>query len=224
MFSAIEKLARGGTLLVTVCKEDELALRVGVTQVPTDTKVAPKLRPLSLVGTAAELDAGFAEAVAIWQAPRKTLAEQAHAAAGEDEGDSSTTAVNKQKATGAKRGPKPQAEKLAAAASAAAAVAAADAAGAAAPTQDEPAPDKTGTTGGAAPAAGSQAVPDATDTGGGAASAPGAQAAPDAEDADGGAGPALGAQAAPDAEDAGGGAGPAPSADGAVDVFTLDLF
>lgn len=177
MFSAIEKLAQGGTLLVTVCAEGD-NLRVGVTQAPTDTKTKPTLRPLSLIGTAAELDEGFAEAVVIWQAPKKTLAEQAHEAAGDEQDGAATVAAGgKAKPAGAKRGPKSQADKLAASAAAAAA-------------------DLSN--------AGPAGAPGAADADGGAAPAPGAAAAPGAGDADGGAAPAPSAAAAPGAAGADG--------------------
>lgn len=153
MFSAIEKLARAGTLLVTVCKADDDALRVCVTQIPSNTKAEPTLRPLSLVGTPEELDAGFAEAIVIWQAPRKSLAEQARAAA-TDEDDDAVAPASKPKGGGAKRGSKPQAEKRAAAASTPAAAGEDGAGGEAAPT-----PGVDAAAGAAAAAAGGDVAP-----------------------------------------------------------------
>jgi PRTRC genetic system protein E len=173
MFSAIEKLARGGTLLVTVCKEDDHALRVGVTQVPTSSKTEQTLRPLSLIGTAAELDAGFAEAVSIWQAPRKSLAEQARAAAADEEDDADAQA-SKPKTSGSKRAPKAQADKQKLAASAATAAPAGEEA-----TSTPGADAAAGASDGAFPAPSADA---AADAGGEAASAPSAAPIEVAED------------------------------------------
>lgn len=78
MFTSLHALAQAATLLVVVTTEGDDQLRINVTPTRTDDKTKPhKLRPLSLVGTPAELDEGFAAALAEWQAPRRSLIEQA---------------------------------------------------------------------------------------------------------------------------------------------------
>lgn len=83
MFKQLHALAKKATLMIVVTAEDDQQLRVNVT--PTQVDLASKtgaLRPLSLVGTPDELDEGFEEALTVWQAPRRSLVEQAAAAAG----------------------------------------------------------------------------------------------------------------------------------------------
>lgn len=83
MFKQLHALAKKATLMIVVTAEDDQQLRVNVT--PTQVDLASKtgaLRPLSLLGTPEELDEGFEEALTVWQAPRRSLVEQAAAAAG----------------------------------------------------------------------------------------------------------------------------------------------
>jgi PRTRC genetic system protein E len=86
MFADLHALAQSATLLIAVSAEGDL-LRVGVTPTnPEDKTKAHQLRPISLLGTPAELDADFGAALIAWQAPRKSLVEQAQdAASGDDE-------------------------------------------------------------------------------------------------------------------------------------------
>lgn len=93
MFTALHDLAQSATLMIVVAAEDD-QLRVSITPTTTGDKTKPHaLRPLSLLATPAELDADFAAALAIWQAPKRSLIEQAHAAAAggadDDAGESS---------------------------------------------------------------------------------------------------------------------------------------
>lgn len=86
MFGPLHALAQNATLLIVVSAEDVDQLRVNVT--PTKAGSGGKehpLRPLSLVGTPAELDEGFTAALAEWQAPRRSLIEQARDAAGDSD-------------------------------------------------------------------------------------------------------------------------------------------
>lgn len=95
MFTALHALAKSATLMIVIGAEDD-QLRVSITPTQSGDKSKPHaLRPLSLLATPAELDADFATALAIWQAPKRTLIEQAQAAAGEsadtDDGEETTT-------------------------------------------------------------------------------------------------------------------------------------
>ncbi|MBC7860317.1 MAG: PRTRC system protein E [Burkholderiaceae bacterium] len=84
MFTALHGLAQSATLMIVVAADGD-QLRVSITPTATGDKTKPHaLRPLSLLATPAELDADFAAALAIWQAPKRSLIEQAQAAAGED--------------------------------------------------------------------------------------------------------------------------------------------
>lgn len=83
MFQALHALAKKHTLMLVITAEDDL-LRVNVTPTPADSKVSG-LRSLSLVATPEELDADFAQALATWQAPKKSLIEQAQEAASDDD-------------------------------------------------------------------------------------------------------------------------------------------
>lgn len=86
MFTKLHALAQAATLMVVVAREGADQLRVSVTPMKNDGKASgPELRPLSVVATPAELDAEFAEALAIWQAPRRSVLEQARDAAAEDD-------------------------------------------------------------------------------------------------------------------------------------------
>lgn len=83
MFTFLHALAKRATLMITVAREGDDLLRVNVTPVPTDTKSGANLpTPLSLLATPAEFDADFETALATWQAPKRSLVEQAQAAAG----------------------------------------------------------------------------------------------------------------------------------------------
>ena len=94
MFTSLHALAQAATLLVVVKAEGADLLRINVTPTRTDDKTKPHtLRPLSLVGTPAELDEGFADALAEWQAPRRSLIEQAR-----DTGDDDVKAAASSKA------------------------------------------------------------------------------------------------------------------------------
>lgn len=84
MFKDLHELAQSATLMMIIGADgDQLRVSVTPTQVGDKTK-AHVLRPLSLVGTPEELDADFATALAVWQAPKMSLIEQAKAAASDD--------------------------------------------------------------------------------------------------------------------------------------------
>ena len=83
MFTTLNALAQQATLMITIAAEGDGQLRVNVTPMPADTKAKSKLpAPLSLLGTPTEFDADFVAALSTWQAPKRTLLEQAPAAAG----------------------------------------------------------------------------------------------------------------------------------------------
>lgn len=94
MFTALHGLAQSATLMIVVAAEGD-QLRVSITPTATGDKTKPHaLRPLSLLATPAELDADFAAALSIWQAPKRSLIEQAQAAAGEDTDEDSGESSN----------------------------------------------------------------------------------------------------------------------------------
>lgn len=86
MFSALHALAQKSTLMITISAEAE-QLRVNVTPTPNDKDGKQALRALSLLATAEELDADFAAAIAMWQAPKQSVLEQARAAADQPDDD-----------------------------------------------------------------------------------------------------------------------------------------
>ncbi|MGK5024614.1 PRTRC system protein E [Janthinobacterium sp. RB2R34] len=80
MFTALHALAQSATLMIVVAAEgDDLRVSITPTQAGDKTK-AHKLQPLSLIASPAELDDGFAAAIASWQAPKLTLQQQVEAA------------------------------------------------------------------------------------------------------------------------------------------------
>ncbi|WP_407058809.1 PRTRC system protein E [Ralstonia syzygii subsp. celebesensis] len=79
MFAELHSLAQAASLLISVTAEGD-ALRVTVNAAPTG-KNGPAMHPLVLVGTPAELDAGFAEAIQIFEPSALPLLDQARAAA-----------------------------------------------------------------------------------------------------------------------------------------------
>lgn len=80
MFTALHALAQSATLMIVIAAEgDDLRVSITPTQAGDKTK-AHKLQPLSLVASPAELDDGFAAAIASWQAPKLTLQQQVEAA------------------------------------------------------------------------------------------------------------------------------------------------
>ena len=80
MFTALHALAQSATLMIVVAAEgDDLRVSITPTQAGDKTK-AHKLTPLSLIASPAELDDGFAAAIASWQAPKLTLQQQVEAA------------------------------------------------------------------------------------------------------------------------------------------------
>lgn len=85
MFTELHAMAKAATLLITASAEGD-QLRVSVTPTYPDGKMpagAPTLRPLSVIGTPEELNADFAQALTIWVAPKRSILEQAEAAAGD---------------------------------------------------------------------------------------------------------------------------------------------
>lgn len=84
MFTNLHELAKKATLMITVAAEGDDQLRVNITAAPFDTKAKASLpQPLSLVATPAEFDADFTTALGTWQAPKRTLLQQAQDAAGQ---------------------------------------------------------------------------------------------------------------------------------------------
>lgn len=87
MFPELHAMAKDATLMITARAEGD-QLRVSVTPTYPEGKapagVTP-LRPLSVIGTPEELDADFASALTIWRAPKRSIIEQAQAAADEPE-------------------------------------------------------------------------------------------------------------------------------------------
>jgi PRTRC genetic system protein E len=97
MFKDLHELAQDATLMITVAAEAE-QLRVSVT--PVYAGVKPPLgarRPLSILGTPDELDADFTAALAIWQAPRRTVLQQAQDASEDEQDGEAASAPAKQK-------------------------------------------------------------------------------------------------------------------------------
>ena len=83
MFTNLHELAKKATLMITIAPEGDDQLRVNITAAPFDTKAKASLpQPLSLVATPAEFDADFIAALGTWQAPKRTLLQQAQDAAG----------------------------------------------------------------------------------------------------------------------------------------------
>lgn len=84
MFTSLHSLAKQATLMITIAAEGADQLRVNVTPMPFDDKAKARLpKPLSLLATPAEFDADFIAAIAAWQAPKRSLVEQAQASAEE---------------------------------------------------------------------------------------------------------------------------------------------
>ena len=80
MFTTLHALSQSATLMIVIAAEgDDLRVSITPTQAGDKTK-AHKLQPLSLVASPAELDDGFAAAIASWQAPKLTLQQQVEAA------------------------------------------------------------------------------------------------------------------------------------------------
>lgn len=80
MFKALHALSQSATLMIVIAAEgDDLRVSITPTQAGDKTK-AHKLQPLSLVASPAELDEGFAAAIASWQAPKLSLQQQVEAA------------------------------------------------------------------------------------------------------------------------------------------------
>lgn len=83
MFTSLHALAKQATLMITIAPEGADQLRVNVTPMPLDSKAKAGMpQPLSLVATPAEFDADFITALGTWQAPKRTLVQQAQDAAG----------------------------------------------------------------------------------------------------------------------------------------------
>lgn len=116
MFTALHALAQKSTLMIVLSTEGDL-LRLNIAPAPSDESEQPSIRPLSLLATPEELDRDLITALQIWQAPRKSLLEQAADAAAQPddstasdaEGDtgsksSSKAASAKDKAPAGKKG------------------------------------------------------------------------------------------------------------------------
>jgi PRTRC genetic system protein E len=83
MFTTLHALAKQATLMITIAAEGDGQLRVNVTPMPFDTKAKSNLpQPLSLLATPEEFDADFITALSTWQAPKRSLIQQAQEAAG----------------------------------------------------------------------------------------------------------------------------------------------
>lgn len=106
MFTELHSLAQAASLLISVAAEGD-ALRVTVNAAPA-AKSGPAMHPLVLVGTPAELDAGFAGAVQIFEPSAMPLLEQARAAADANatKGKSAPKASSKDASSSAQAAPK----------------------------------------------------------------------------------------------------------------------
>jgi len=107
MFTALHALAQSATLMIVIAAEgDDLRVSITPTQAGDKTK-AHKLQPLSLIASPAELDDGFAAAIASWQAPKLTLQQQVEAAnaAGADTGAVPATRIASSKEAQKRAGP-----------------------------------------------------------------------------------------------------------------------
>jgi PRTRC genetic system protein E len=83
MFTTLHELAKKATLMITVAAEGDGQLRVNVTPMPADSKAKSNLpQPLSLLATPVEFDADFVAALSTWQAPKRSLIQQAQDVAG----------------------------------------------------------------------------------------------------------------------------------------------
>lgn len=226
MFSTLHELAKQATLMITVAAEGDDQLRVNVTPMPFDTKAKSKLpQPLSLLATPTEFDADFIAALSTWQAPKRTLIQQAQDAAGgapaaaapalpapkaEAKGDGKTEKPRKARAGKGGDDDKKDGAPVA------------GAAGDQAPAGDQPVADSAGAAPGEPPLDGADAATTAADTGG--------EVVTDQDVEQAGGAEATTAQpesaaAAVDQVAAGAGAAPeAPAGDEPVDKFTLDLF
>lgn len=79
MFTQLHAMAQAATLLITAAADGD-QLRISITPSYPDGKVpagVAALRPMALVATPAELDADFGAVLAMWQAPKLSLIEQA---------------------------------------------------------------------------------------------------------------------------------------------------
>nr|DAP68842.1 MAG TPA: PRTRC system protein E [Caudoviricetes sp.] len=102
MFAALHALAQKSTLMIVLSTEGDL-LRLNIAPAPNDESEQPSIRPLSLLATPEELDRDLITALQIWQAPRKSLLEQAADAAAQPddstasdaEGDTGSKSSNK---------------------------------------------------------------------------------------------------------------------------------
>lgn len=97
MFKELHAMANDATLLITAKAEGD-QLRVSVTPTYPDGKVpagASPLRPLSVIASPEELDADFAAVLEFWRAPKRSLIEQAQAAAGDADDGASPKAASK---------------------------------------------------------------------------------------------------------------------------------
>lgn len=107
MFTALHALAQSATLMIVIAAEgDDLRVSITPTQAGDKTK-AHKLQPLSLVASPAELDDGFAAAIASWQAPKLSLQQQVEAAnaAGAEGGAAPTKSLASSKEAQKRAGP-----------------------------------------------------------------------------------------------------------------------
>ena len=106
MFTALHALAQSATLMIVIAAEgDDLRVSITPTQAGDKTK-AHKLQPLSLVASPAELDDGFAAAIASWQAPKLSLQQQVEAAnAAGAEGGAATSSKAAPKESAKRPGP-----------------------------------------------------------------------------------------------------------------------
>ena len=218
MFTTLHALSQSATLMIVIAAEgDDLRVSITPTQAGDKTK-AHKLQPLSLVASPADLDEGFAAAIASWQAPKLSLQEQVEAAtAASTDTNAASTTKPAPKETAAKRAGPGRPRKTEAAGPAGESTA-----GAGADHQDGAAP-----TTGAADAKDAQGItPPAGNDAGAAAGAsmpPPATLAPGADHQDGAA-PAAGAADTKEPEEITPPPAGNPAITAAVDTVTLDLF
>jgi PRTRC genetic system protein E len=108
MFTTLHELAKKATLMITIATEGDGQLRVNVTPMPFDTKAKANLpQPLSLLATPTEFDADFIAALSTWQAPKRSLLQQAQDAAGGAPAAAPTQPAPKSEAKGDGKNEKP---------------------------------------------------------------------------------------------------------------------
>lgn len=120
MFTELHAMAKAAMLLITATAEGD-QLRISISPTYPDGKIPASgaaLRPLSLVGTPNELDADFAAVLNLWQAPKRSVLEQAQAQVDEQADEVNTANSSGKVAKASDTKPKAKAGRKSAAAAA----------------------------------------------------------------------------------------------------------